>query len=262
MSMTMTQKILASHAGLEEVKARIIEYVAVNKHTPNKENNIICLVGPPGTGKTTLAKEIATALNKKFVKISVGGVNDEAEIVGHRRTYIGASPGKIISGLKKCGSKNPVFLIDEIDKMTKDIKGDPASALLDVLDKEQNNMFVDNYIEEEFDLSKVMFILTANDEYAIPKALKDRLEIIRLSSYTLYEKINICKNYIIPSLLDNLNLKGKLNNMSEKIADWLILQKNYGRELLCCCEEKLVGFYEKNGFKKLYKAGYRCKQQA
>lgn len=208
-----------SHFGLEEVKARIIEYVAVNKHTPNKENNIICLVGPPGTGKTTLAKEIATALNKKFVKISVGGVNDEAEIVGHRRTYIGASPGKIISGLKKCGSKNPVFLIDEIDKMTKDIKGDPASALLDVLDKEQNNMFVDNYIEEEFDLSKVMFILTANDEYAIPKALKDRLEIIRLSSYTLYEKINICKNYIIPSLLDNLNLKGKLKIDENVIED-------------------------------------------
>lgn len=199
-----------SHYGLNEVKRRIIEYVAVEKYTNSKESNIICLVGPPGTGKTTLAKEIAKALNKKFVKISVGGVNDEAEIVGHRRTYIGANPGKIISALKKCGSKNPVFLIDEIDKMTKDIKGDPASALLDVLDKEQNNIFVDNYIEEEFDLSKILFILTANDENAIPPALKDRLEIIRLSSYTLLEKKQIAINHIVPSLEEELKLKDKL----------------------------------------------------
>ena len=195
-----------SHYGLDKIKTRILEYIAVKKNTNNVNVPIICLVGPPGVGKTTLAKEVAKALNKKFVKISVGGINDEAEIMGHRKTYIGASPGKIIQGLKKAGSNNPVFLIDEIDKITKDYKGDPAAALLDVLDKEQNSMFCDNYIEEEFDLSDVMFILTANDVNLIPVALKDRLEIIELSSYTLYEKEEICKKYLIPKLLREHNI--------------------------------------------------------
>lgn len=199
-----------THYGLEEIKERILEYIAVKKHTNNKQSNIICLVGPPGTGKTSFAKSIANALNKKFVKISVGGVSDEAEIMGHRRTYIGANPGKIILGLKKCGANNPVFLIDEIDKITKDIKGDPASSLLDILDKEQNNIFTDNYIDEEFDLSNVMFILTANDETKIPEALKDRLEIIKLSSYTLYEKVDICQKHIIKKLEDDYNLKSRI----------------------------------------------------
>jgi len=152
-----------------------------------------------------MAKSIAKAIKRKFVKISVGGVNDEGEIVGHRRTYMGANPGKIIQGLKKVGVNNPVFLIDEIDKLTKDYKGDPGSALLDVLDKEQNNIFQDNYIEEEFDLSRVLFILTGNDESKIPSALRDRLEIIHLSGYTMYEKEEMVNNYIIPRLKKEYN---------------------------------------------------------
>ena len=195
-----------SHYGLDEVKERIVEYIAIKNHTTDVNTPIICLVGPPGTGKTSIAKSIAKAINKKFVKISVGGINDEGEIKGHRRTYIGANPGKIIQGLKKAKVNNPLFLIDEIDKMTSNYKGDPASSLLDVLDKEQNNMFMDNYIEEEFDLSKVMFILTANNLENIPAPLRDRLEIIELSSYTNYEKVEIAKNYLIPRLSEDYNL--------------------------------------------------------
>ena len=201
-----------THYGLEEIKTRIVEYVAVMKHTNNTNSPIICLVGPPGVGKTTLVKSIAKSLNKKFVKISVGGVSDEAEIIGHRRTYLGANPGKIISSMKKAGVNNPVFLIDEIDKLTKDYHGDPASALLSVLDKEQNKNFCDNYIEEEFDLSNVLFILTANDINTIPNALKDRLEIIELSSYTNLDKKEICKKYLIPKLFKQYKIRD--NNIS------------------------------------------------
>ena len=196
-----------SHYGLFKVKERILEYIAVSKNTKNKVSPIICFVGPPGVGKTSLAKSIAKSLNKKFVKISVGGMNDDSEIVGHRRTYIGSNPGKIIQAMKKAGTNNPVFLIDEIDKLTKDYKSDPASCLLDVLDREQNSMFVDNYIEEEYDLSKVMFILTANNSNDIPEALRDRLEIINLPSYTLIEKLNIAKTHLIPKLLKEYDLK-------------------------------------------------------
>lgn len=196
-----------SHYGLFKVKERILEYIAVSKNTKNKVSPIICFVGPPGVGKTSLAKSIAKALNKKFVKISVGGMNDDSEIVGHRRTYIGSNPGKIIQAMKKAGTNNPVFLIDEIDKLTKDYRSDPASCLLDVLDREQNSMFVDNYIEEEYDLSKVLFILTANNSNDIPEALRDRLEIINLPSYTLIEKLNIAKNHLIPKLLKEYDLK-------------------------------------------------------
>ena len=189
-----------THFALDDVKERIIEYIAMNKRNKEGKSPVLCLIGPPGTGKTSMAKSIAKAIKRKFVKISVGGVNDEGEIVGHRRTYMGANPGKIIQGLKKVGVNNPVFLIDEIDKLTKDYKGDPGSALLEVLDKEQNSIFQDNYIEEEFDLSHVLFILTGNDETMIPSALRDRLEIIHLTGYTLYEKEEMALKYIIPKL--------------------------------------------------------------
>lgn len=217
-------KLDATHFGLDVVKERIIEYIAVSK-VRRGHNPILCLIGPPGVGKTTLARSIASSLNKKFVKISVGGIHDEGEIVGHRRTYIGANPGKIIQGMKRAGVMNPVFLIDEIDKLTKDYKGDPASALLDVLDREQNSHFCDNYIEEEFDLSQVLFILTGNDKDMIPEALRDRLEIIDLSSYTIIEKEAIAKNYIIPKLETEYNLK---LNISNSVIKDLIL--NYTKE--------------------------------
>ena len=194
-----------SHYGLNEIKERIIEYIAT-KDICDKDQSIICFVGPPGVGKTTMAKSIANALNKNFVKISVGGLDDVSEIIGHRKTYIGSYPGKIIQGLKKVKSNNPVFLIDEIDKMNSNNKSNPIASLLDILDKEQNNRFVDNYIEEEFDLSKVMFILTANDLSSIPTEIKDRLEIIELNSYTIEEKESIAEEYIIPSLNKEYNL--------------------------------------------------------
>lgn len=203
----ITEVLNNSHFGLESVKKRIIEYIAVKKKTNTSNSPIICLVGPPGVGKTSLASSIAKALNKDFVKVSLGGINDEAEILGHRRTYVGASPGKIIQQMKKANTSNPVFLIDEVDKLTKDYKGDPASALLEILDKEQNDKFCDNYIEEEFDLSNVMFILTANNIGGIPAPLLDRLEIIELSSYTIYEKLNIAKYHLISDLLNEYKVK-------------------------------------------------------
>lgn len=217
-----------THFGLIEAKERIIEHLALLQMNGSVDNNIICLVGPPGVGKTTFAKSVAEAMNKRYAKISVGGVNDESEIMGHRRAYVGASPGKIINGIKKAGSSNPVFVIDEIDKMTKDIKGDPASALLEVLDKEQNNKFCDNYIEEEFDLSEVLFICTANYKEQIPRELYDRLEIIEISSYTEYEKLNICKNYIIPKGIKNHGLKKEFVTFTDDAI--LKIIRNYTKE--------------------------------
>lgn len=217
-----------SHYGLLDIKERIIEYLAVKKRSVSNKAPIICLVGPPGVGKTSLAKSIADAMNRKFAKISVGGVNDPAEIIGHRRTYMGANPGRIINALKKCGSSNPVFLIDEVDKMTKDIKGDPASSLLEVLDPEQNDKFYDNYVEEAYDLSKIMFILTANYIEQIPEELRDRLEIIKLSSYTEYEKLFIAKEHLIKLACKEYGLTDK----NIKFTDEIILDiiRKYTKE--------------------------------
>ncbi len=195
-----------SHYGLLDVKNRIIEYLAVRTISDKIKSPIICLVGPPGVGKTTLAKSIAESLNRAFAKISVGGMSDEAEIRGHRRTYVGAYPGRIITSLKNAHSSNPVILIDEVDKMEKGTQGDPASALLEVLDRSQNANFRDNYLDLDYDISDVMFILTANDLEAIPYVLLDRLEIIRLSEYTEYEKCDIAKTHILPRLCDEHNL--------------------------------------------------------
>lgn len=207
-----------SHFGLDEAKKRILEFIAIKKNNPDIKAPIICLVGPPGTGKTTLAMSISTALNREFYKISVGGLNDASELTGHKRTYLGSSPGKIIQGLNKCGTNNPLMLIDEVDKMVKDFKGDPSAVLLEILDQSQNNTFVDNYIEEPFDLSKILFVLTANEIKDIPKPLLDRLEIIEISSYTEYEKIDIAKKYLIPNIIAEYNCK------KIKISDEVILR--------------------------------------
>lgn len=222
-SISKIEKLLnQTHFGLSDVKERILEYISVKELTDTNKSPIICLVGPPGVGKTSLAYSIAEALNRKFVKISVGGVSDEAEIIGHRRTYMGAQTGRIINGIKKAKTSNPVFLIDEIDKMTKDIKGDPASALLEVLDPEQNTTFYDNYLEEPYDLSKVMFILTANDLNDIPYALRDRLEIIDLQSYTIFEKVDIVKTHMYDKLLKSHGLNRNMISMDDEIIKYII----------------------------------------
>lgn len=200
-----------THYGLEEIKTRIIEYAVLKKNNPDLENPIICLVGAPGIGKTSIARTIATALKRKFTKISLGGLNDSSELIGHRRTYLGSAPGKIISSLIKCETNNPVILLDEVDKLVKDYKGDPASVLLDILDSKQNKDFTDNYIEEAFDLSKCLFILTANDAKEIPSILRDRLELIYLPSYTIYDKKDIASMYLLNTICSKYNTKLEIN---------------------------------------------------
>ena len=218
----------ADHYGLEKIKERILEYLAVKQMTNSLKAPIICLVGPPGVGKTSLAKSVARALDRKFVKISLGGVKDESEIRGHRRTYLGSMPGRFIQAMKKAGTINPVFLIDEIDKMASDYKGDPASAMLEVLDPEQNEYFSDHYIEESYDLSKVLFIATANYLENIPNALRDRLEIIELSSYTELEKVEIAKRHLVPKQLKENGLKESQLKIDDDMISFLI--RYYTRE--------------------------------
>src|SRR5687768_9611614 len=216
------------HYGMEKIKERILEYLAVLKLKGDMKSPILCFVGPPGIGKTSLGRSIANAINRKYVRLSLGGLHDESELRGHRKTYIGAMPGRIVQSLRKIKSANPVFILDEIDKVGKDFRGDPSSALLEVLDPEQNNTFYDNYLELEYDLSKVLFIATANDINNIQPALRDRLEIINLNGYAVEEKIEIARRHLLPKQKDIHGLKDTNFKIGDKILEKII--QDYTRE--------------------------------